>query len=290
MHDGRAARGEAAGSRSATALAAVASAALGLWVLGSILDVLLLCFAGGLLGIFLHGTGAWIARQIGVPKRVMVGVLCLFLAGVAVIATRLVAPSVAAQVDQLSTALPSALERVTEPFEQFSWGRAVLERIHPDDIIGRRDAWSRAGGIISTTLGGVGTLVVIVFVGLFTAFDPDLYVGGLLRLVPTNRRRRARELLSFALLQGPTKALWVAGLYVGIQTAESYVLTPLMQKKMVSLPPALTLAVQVVMGTLAGGLGLAVATPMTAAALALIREILGAESRTPFASHAKPVT
>ena len=158
----------------------------------------------------------------------------------------------------------------------------MLQRLeHPDDLLARRDAWSRAGGVISTTLGGFGSLFVVLFIGLFVAFDPDLYLCGFLRLMPTRRRRRAAEVLSriaetlqmwmlgklasmavvgvatwaglalldiplalvlallaaaltfipnfgpvlsalpaplLAFLQGPTKALWVVGLYVAIQT------------------------------------------------------------------------
>jgi predicted PurR-regulated permease PerM len=193
----------------------------------------------------------------------------------------------------------------------------------------------RAGGASSTALGGFGSLVVILFVGLFAAFEPALYRRGLLRLLPPGRRARAGEILSLmahtlrmwmlgkmasmalvgiatwvglallgiplavvlsllaavlafipnlgpilsvipaillALLQGSTTALWVAGLYVGIQAVESYILTPLLQKNLVSLPPAVTLIAQVIMGTLAGGLGVIVATPLTAAALVLIKE------------------
>ena len=46
----------------------------------------------------------------------------------------------------------------------------------------------------------------------------------------------------------------------------------LLQKKIIALPPALAIAAQVVMGTLAGGLGLVVATPLTAGALVLVKE------------------
>lgn len=317
-------------------LAAVAAIALGLWVIGSIIDVLLLFFAGILLGLFLHGSGAWLARRTGLPRRVMVGAFCIGAVGLVAVVTWLAAPSVATQVDELTTTLPRALDRATQPLERHAWGRSILERArNVDDLLGRTEALSQAGGVISTTLGSVGSLFVFVFVGLFTAFDPDSYRRGILRLVPRSRRARVGEILSLtahtlqmwmvgklasmavvaiatwvglalleiplalvlallaalltfipnfgpvlsavpaillALEQGPTTALSVAALYIGIQTVESYVLTPLVQKKTAALPPALTIAAQVVMGTLAGGLGLVVATPLTAAALVLVKE------------------
>jgi predicted PurR-regulated permease PerM len=75
------------------------------------------------------------------------------------------------------------------------------------------------------------------------------------------------------LLQSPTTAMWVFVLYVAVQTVESYLITPLIQQRVVSLPPALTITAQLLMGLFAGGLGLALATPLTAAALVLVRTL-----------------
>jgi predicted PurR-regulated permease PerM len=323
-------------ARSIAVLAAVAAIALGLWVLGAVVHVLLLVFAGALLGLFLHGAGAWLARKSGLPTPAMVGTFCFVLVGLVAVIAWLAAPSVATQVDELTTALPRAFEAATAPIERHAWGRSLLERARQfDDVLARRETWSRAGGLLFSTLGSAGSLFVLVFIGLFTAFDPDSYRNGMLRMLPRSRRARAREISSMiahtlqlwmvgklvsmtvvgvstwvgltlleiplalvlallaavltfipnfgpvlsavpaillALLQGPMTAASVAGLYVAIQTVESYVLTPLLQKKIIALPPALAIAAQVVMGTLAGGLGLVVATPLTAGALVLVKE------------------
>ena len=77
--------------------------------------------------------------------------------------------------------------------------------------------------------------------------------------------------LVLALTGSPTRALAVLGLYLGVQGFESYVLTPFVEKRAVALPPALTITSQVLMAVLAGGLGLALATPLAAAALVLIQ-------------------
>ena len=60
-------------------------------------------------------------------------------------------------------------------------------------------------------------------------------------------------------------------LYLVIQTVESYLLTPLLQQRVVSLPPALTVSAQILMAVLLGGLGLALATPLTAVSLVLVK-------------------
>ena len=60
-------------------------------------------------------------------------------------------------------------------------------------------------------------------------------------------------------------------LYIFIQIVESYFITPAVQKKMVEIPPALLLAMQVVGGSVFGILGLILAGPMTAVILALTK-------------------
>ncbi len=76
-----------------------------------------------------------------------------------------------------------------------------------------------------------------------------------------------------ALLEGPEKALYVVILYFGIQIVESYAITPLIEKKLVSLPPGLTLLWMVLMGVLTGILGLILATPILAALIVIINEL-----------------
>jgi predicted PurR-regulated permease PerM len=266
-----------------------------------------------------------------------VAAVCLGGAGSWALAVWVVAPALATQVDALLDELPKAAARVEGVLERYGWGRAIVERARDvDDLLVRRETLSRAGGILSTTLGAVAGFVAFLFIGLFVAFEAGLYRRGLLRLVPLGKRERMGRVLNEAaetlrmwmlgkllamaivglltwvglallgiplaltlallaamltfvpnfgpiisaippillgLLDGPSTAVYVALLYLGIQTIESYMLTPLVQKKTISLPPALTLISQVLMGTIAGGLGVVVATPLTAAALVLVKRL-----------------
>jgi predicted PurR-regulated permease PerM len=97
-------------------------------------------------------------------------------------------------------------------------------------------------------------------------------LAGLLSFIPN-----IGPILSFvpagllAIPQGFSQVLYVGLLYIGIQTVESYVITPPMQRRMVSLPPALTISAQVILGVLFGFLGLLLATPLAAAVLVLVK-------------------
>lgn len=68
-------------------------------------------------------------------------------------------------------------------------------------------------------------------------------------------------------------AIYVIALYLGVHLTEGYILVPLVQRRVVHLPPALTLSAQIILGVLAGFLGLFLATPLVAAALVIIRMV-----------------
>ena len=76
-----------------------------------------------------------------------------------------------------------------------------------------------------------------------------------------------------ALTQSGTQAVEVGVLFVVVQTAEGYLLTPLVQQRMIHLAPAVTIMVQVRMGAIFGFAGVALATPLAAAVLVLVRMV-----------------
>ena len=122
---------------------------------------------------------------------------------------------------------------------------------------------------VVTLLVGVGlfalgvplALTLALFAGLLN-FVP--YIGALAGAVPA-------VLVSMA--QSPTLALWVAALFMTVQIIEGNVIAPLVQKTTGTLPPALTIVSQTILGTLFGGLGLILATPFMAALLVAVRMI-----------------
>lgn len=141
------------------------------------------------------------------------------------------------------------------------------------DELGSTLGWWLASTSMSMTVVGVSTWIGLTLLGFPLAaplaviaavltFIPNL--GPLLSVVPA---------LLVALAESPVRALHVLLLYGAIQFVESYLVTPLLQKRMVSLPPALTIVAQVLAGVLFGPLGLLLAAPLTATALVLVRRL-----------------
>ena len=63
---------------------------------------------------------------------------------------------------------------------------------------------------------------------------------------------------------GVDTGIWAIATYFIVQTFDGYVLLPMVAKKTVDMPPALTLATQILASALFGILGLALADPITA--------------------------
>ncbi|TVV75746.1 AI-2E family transporter [Sphingomonas solaris] len=71
-------------------------------------------------------------------------------------------------------------------------------------------------------------------------------------------------IVAVALTGGIEMALYAVGLYVLVQTLESYILTPFIQRQALSVPPATLFAAQILLGVVFGLWGLALALPMVA--------------------------
>jgi predicted PurR-regulated permease PerM len=76
-----------------------------------------------------------------------------------------------------------------------------------------------------------------------------------------------------AFLQGPATAAWVAGLYIFVQVAESNFITPMVQKKLVNIPPAMIIIAQLLIAPLTGGWGLVLATPLMVIIIVMVKEL-----------------
>jgi predicted PurR-regulated permease PerM len=72
-------------------------------------------------------------------------------------------------------------------------------------------------------------------------------------------------------LDSPMTAVWVVALFIAIQGVESYLLTPMIQQSVLNLPAALTITAQIILGLVAGGLGLALATPLVLVLMILVQ-------------------
>jgi predicted PurR-regulated permease PerM len=76
-----------------------------------------------------------------------------------------------------------------------------------------------------------------------------------------------------ALTISPETAVIVALIYIGVQTLVGNIISPIIQKKMMNLPPALTLVAQLLMAALGGVMGIIMAIPLLAIVMIMVDEL-----------------
>lgn len=129
-------------------------------------------------------------------------------------------------------------------------------------LVGRLIMMSIVG--VLTTLGlwiaGVPTPLALGLLAAVLSFVP--YVGPILSFVPA---------VLVALMVSLTKVLYVVIVFGIVQTLESYVITPLVQQRAVSLPPVILITAQIAMGVLAGATGVLLAAPLAIVVIVLLQ-------------------
>lgn len=129
------------------------------------------------------------------------------------------------------------------------------------------------GRFISMTVITVLTVGGLWLLGIPFALTLGLLAGasGLIPIFGPFLTALPAILLAF--VEGPALALYVTLLYVLVQQLESNIIMPVVDRRTVAVPPALTLLAVFVMGALFGFLGLLVATPLLAIVLVIVKMI-----------------
>jgi len=345
------ARRDLAWSIAVGGIAVVAFAALLLfvWVFAA---ALFLIFAGVLLGVFLNALTEMLGHVTRLGHTLRLTVVCLVLAAMLGGVLMLGGSTIAQQVTALSNTLKSQIGNAKGFLEQHGVDTSFLDFGSAAPAAGDSAAStvqrnpagaglpsagaiaSGGGAIVSQTLklilgtvGAVGNFFIVLFLGLCFAAQPSVYRIGLLRMIPSQQRRTATDvvdktgtmlqrwllaqiltmaavfavtwiglliigipgafilgiqagLLTFiptvgALLGGLIIVLaslasgWVAAasafvLFLGVHALESYILTPLLQRHAIDIPPATLFATQILLGIVFGVWGLALALPLMA--------------------------
>lgn len=311
----------------ATALLMVAGAALVVVAF----KILLVLFAGVLGALVLDAAARKLCQWTRLPRTA--GVAAIVIAGLALTvgAGVLLAPTLAKQVDTLVHDLPAGAHHVEEALKRTPVAGPAVEKSLADPQPGStREVVAGAVAAVGGTAELVGGIIVMFFIAVYGAAQPDVYRDTVLGLTPAIDRPRVKRALTsaaenltrwlvgrlvamafvgvtctiaflvlkvplallfgllaglltfieyagawisalppflFAFSRSPSTALAVLVVYTVLHVVEGYVLTPLLARASVKLPPAWTLALQATLGVLAGPLGLTFSTPLLVVAV-----------------------
>lgn len=131
--------------------------------------------------------------------------------------------------------------------------------------------WWLLGQLVPMVILGLVTMVGLWVLGVPLAFTLGLFTGVMIFIPYLGALFSEIPAVLVALKQGPRTMLYVIILYLVVHILEGYVLTPLVQKRAVKLFPVLTILAQMFLWIVTGVLGVAIATPLAAACLVLVK-------------------
>ncbi len=125
----------------------------------------------------------------------------------------------------------------------------------------------------SMTVNGVLTFLGLWFLGVPFAIPLGI-IAGLMSFIPNIGPLIAGfPAVIIALAQSPWQALYVLLLYLAVQNLDGFIITPLIQKRAVSIPPVLIIASQLLLAVIFGFLGLLLAVPLVAVVFVMVKMI-----------------
>jgi predicted PurR-regulated permease PerM len=126
------------------------------------------------------------------------------------------------------------------------------------------------------------TWIGLALIGIQSSFILGIQAG-LLTFIPTVGALLAGLIVVLAsLASGWVAALSAFGLFLGVHALESYILTPILQRHALEIPPATLFAFQILLGVVFGIWGLALALPLMAIVKVMI-DYFKAEEKAPVA-------
>jgi predicted PurR-regulated permease PerM len=149
--------------------------------------------------------------------------------------------------------------------ETFDACTGAVAQILRSWLVAKLISMTMVGVLISIGLAIVGVPLAgtLGIIAALMTFIPN--VGPLISVIPA-------ALLALAI--SPVTGLLALLVFAIVFTVEGYVVTPLLERNIVRLPPALTLAMQLLLATMAGPVGVALAAPLAAAILGILSVLL----------------
>jgi predicted PurR-regulated permease PerM len=201
--------------------------------------VLLLIGAGVMLAVFLRSLAGWVTRYTRASDGLALAIVLVLLIALFGSLSWWLQPEIVAQVQLLLQRLPESLRRIRDYLEQTAYGSLLLQQLPegPDLNLSYPKLFSQTVGALSTLIMLITDTIVVLFVGIYLAAEPDVYAEGVARLAPPAKRQRVLKVIDD---MGRTLRWWLAGrfislAYVGVFSGIGYWL--------LGIPLALTLAI-----------------------------------------------
>jgi predicted PurR-regulated permease PerM len=200
----------------------VTLAAVLVYFLGQLIDVLLIAFSGILVAVAIDGITRNIERYTPLSRNLSLAVAALLLILFFVGMGYLIGPEIAQQVPELIRELPRAFRDLFQTVMQMPGVEAATEMVTGQESMPGLEMIAQiGGGVFSTALGALTAAIIIPLLGIYLVLSPYAYINQLLMLLPSAKRDRAGQIFEQL---GKVLRLWmlsrlISMVFVGIATA-----------------------------------------------------------------------
>jgi predicted PurR-regulated permease PerM len=192
-------------------LALLGGAAVLLWRLS---DIVLMLFFAGLIATVLRGIADTLARWLRISPAPMLGLVAVALVATIIAATYWIGPAVAGQASDLVSRVAQQWQHLRAQYGQTQIGHLVTSHLSGSQGLSN-EIMGYVMKVAGSTLGTIGELVVVVATALYLAAAPQMYVEGVVSLVPQSQRPLARTAIEQI---GHALRLWCLGQLVDMAT------------------------------------------------------------------------
>lgn len=174
-------------------------------------NVIILIFASVLIACYFRGISSFIENKTGwnpaVTLTISIGGTVLIFAGIFWLA----GATISNEAERIGDALPAMVEEVKGLLDDSDLGQEGIEKVEEWRDSGKFGSY--LSRLFSSTFGYLGDFIIIIVIGIFFTASPNLYLNGIVQLVPPRNRDTAEDVLE-KLATGLKK--WLAGRFLAM--------------------------------------------------------------------------
>lgn len=197
------------------------------WLVSYTATFFLLAFGGILFGVLLSALSHLVSRKTNIRYHIALLFVMLLLVVIIGGTIWLLVPTVSQQAEELSQSLPKALERLKTNLAQSGLGRKLLPGWPAKSstlLSSQKDIWSQVTGVVSSSLGILANILIVLITGIYLAANPGSYRRGFVKLFSLVYRGRLEQVLiqCYHTLCNWLLSRFISMVVVGVTTGRFY--------------------------------------------------------------------
>lgn len=189
----------------------IAMIAVVLLVFKATFVILIQILAGALIAFYFRGISSFIRRKFDWNSKLtmsistigtvlIIGLICYFIGA-----------RVSSDTMELKKSMPEMVSKVESQLQHSDFGKEIISRAK--DIKSSDEFSSFISTFFSTTLGGLAQIYVVILIGVFFTAAPQLYIKGIILLVPPKNKDKAKDVMNDL---GVSLKNWLLGKFIAM--------------------------------------------------------------------------